>query len=50
MAKIRTEQEGRVCNSPECTTVLSVYNSKPQCWAHEHEASVDAAEREHRRR
>ena len=30
--------QGRSCSVPTCATVLSRYNEKDVCWAHEREA------------
>jgi hypothetical protein len=30
----RRSEQGRECEEPGCTTVLSVYNDSPTCWQH----------------
>lgn len=27
--------DGRVCATPGCATILSVYNPQPMCWQHD---------------
>lgn len=31
---MRRERAGRRCESPECQTVLSTYNTSATCWLH----------------
>ena len=31
----RTSAKGRMCEAPECTTILSIYNGLGVCSAHE---------------
>lgn len=33
--KPRTYREGRVCETVGCSTILSRYNPRTQCWQHE---------------
>jgi hypothetical protein len=43
-------QNGRVCQDPMCTTVLSIYNATGWCWQHEEpHAYVLQAPRKRRR-
>ena len=34
-AAVRSSRVGRVCTSPGCATVLSIYNGDAYCWAHQ---------------
>lgn len=41
---------GRICQNPECSTVLSIYNATGWCWQHEQpHAYVLQAPRKRRR-